>query len=388
MNSTNRSGAGASPRIATGASVSSSLGSIAAGLVRRPLLVLVVFAGGTSRRSPEARCWLWEPASRCWPARPGAADRVASGLGARSGRRCLDGRRTRRPAPRARRRGARTRRLDLAGAARSCSSASSFRGARRSLDHWSRRCPALPGARRASLIVRRAARTRSSPQRRSNLRRRRAGHVYRVNGQHLYLNCSGSGSPTVVLFNGLGESTTNWAWVQRTCRRPTRVCVFDRPGAGLERRRASAPGRSRARVELARATARSACLAAVRARRALRRRRLRARLRRRTTRTHVAGRRADRLGDAGSVRASGLSARSTARSSAPRRSCQWPHARSWGGLPCGAGSVLCRRVRATRTRLQLVAAPAGSESARAPAAADRLQSGESRPKPHGNRSSS
>ena len=58
------------------------------------------------------------------------------------------------------------------------------------------------------------------------------GGTYLVNGHRLYLNCVGSGSPTVVLFNGLGEWTPNWAWVQAKVSRATRVCAFDRAGEG------------------------------------------------------------------------------------------------------------------------------------------------------------
>ena len=40
------------------------------------------------------------------------------------------------------------------------------------------------------------------------------------------------GEPTVVLFNGLGERTPSWAWVQRSLSSKTRVCAFDRAGQG------------------------------------------------------------------------------------------------------------------------------------------------------------
>src|SRR6266536_1631804 len=40
------------------------------------------------------------------------------------------------------------------------------------------------------------------------------------------------GSPTVVLFNGLGERTPSWAWVQSAVAQQTRVCTFDRAGQG------------------------------------------------------------------------------------------------------------------------------------------------------------
>ena len=36
----------------------------------------------------------------------------------------------------------------------------------------------------------------------------------------------------MILFNGLGERTPSWAWVQGDVARQTRVCVFDRAGQG------------------------------------------------------------------------------------------------------------------------------------------------------------
>jgi pimeloyl-ACP methyl ester carboxylesterase len=44
----------------------------------------------------------------------------------------------------------------------------------------------------------------------------------------------------VILFNGLGERTPSWAWVQGDVARETRVCVFDRAGQGWS---GKAPGR-------------------------------------------------------------------------------------------------------------------------------------------------
>src|SRR6266536_2764079 len=59
-----------------------------------------------------------------------------------------------------------------------------------------------------------------------------AGRTYLVDDHRLFLNCVGSGSPTVVLFNGLGERTPIWAWVQSAVAQQTRVCTFDRAGQG------------------------------------------------------------------------------------------------------------------------------------------------------------
>jgi pimeloyl-ACP methyl ester carboxylesterase len=108
---------------------------------------------------------------------------------------------------------------------------SSFRGARRSLDNWSRRALLYPSLVVLSLIavggavgtVMAAASSNPAPA---------SGRTYLANGHRLYLDCVGSGSPTVVLFNGLGEWTPNWAWVRANVSATTRVCAFDRAGEG------------------------------------------------------------------------------------------------------------------------------------------------------------
>ena len=107
----------------------------------------------------------------------------------------------------------------------------SFRGARRSLHNWSRRAVLYPALLALLLIAvggavgTVAAATSSNPTPAS-------GHTYLANGHRLYLNCVGTGSPTVVLFSGLGEWTPNWAWVQANVSHTTRVCAFDRAGEG------------------------------------------------------------------------------------------------------------------------------------------------------------
>jgi pimeloyl-ACP methyl ester carboxylesterase len=107
----------------------------------------------------------------------------------------------------------------------------SFRGARRSLKSWSRGALLYPALSVLLLVavggsvgaVMAATSANAAPI---------TGHTYLVNGHRLYLNCVGAGSPTVVLFNGLGEWTPNWAWVQADVSRSTRVCTFDRAGEG------------------------------------------------------------------------------------------------------------------------------------------------------------
>ncbi|WP_372594191.1 alpha/beta fold hydrolase [Actinotalea sp.] len=58
------------------------------------------------------------------------------------------------------------------------------------------------------------------------------GQAYDVNGHRLHLLCSGSGSPTVVLENGLGLSSPAWARITATVGSATRVCAYDRAGQG------------------------------------------------------------------------------------------------------------------------------------------------------------
>jgi pimeloyl-ACP methyl ester carboxylesterase len=115
----------------------------------------------------------------------------------------------------------------------------SVRGARRSLHNWSRRALLYPAFAVLTLValggafetVTEATTSNNPPS---------GGRTYLVAGHRLYLRCTGSGSPAVVLFNGLGERTPSWAWVQGDVARQTRVCVFDRAGQGWS---GKAPGR-------------------------------------------------------------------------------------------------------------------------------------------------
>lgn len=113
----------------------------------------------------------------------------------------------------------------------------SFRCARRSLQNWSRAVLLNPALFLLALIafggafetVAQAGASNPAP----------VGRTYLVHGHRLYLSCVGTGAPTVLLFNGLGERTPSWAWVQRIVAASTRVCVFDRAGEGWS---GSAPG--------------------------------------------------------------------------------------------------------------------------------------------------
>ena len=58
------------------------------------------------------------------------------------------------------------------------------------------------------------------------------GKTYAVGDHRLHLYCQGSGGPTVVLFNGMGEFSASWARITDPVSTTTRVCAYDRAGQG------------------------------------------------------------------------------------------------------------------------------------------------------------
>jgi pimeloyl-ACP methyl ester carboxylesterase len=58
------------------------------------------------------------------------------------------------------------------------------------------------------------------------------GQLVDVGGHRLYLNCIGTGSPTVILESGFGANAPSWAWIAPDVARDTRVCVYDPAGLG------------------------------------------------------------------------------------------------------------------------------------------------------------
>lgn len=58
------------------------------------------------------------------------------------------------------------------------------------------------------------------------------GRLIDVGGHKLYLNCVGSGSPTVVLEPGGGGTSSQLGWIAPAVAQSTRVCVYDRAGRG------------------------------------------------------------------------------------------------------------------------------------------------------------
>jgi len=58
------------------------------------------------------------------------------------------------------------------------------------------------------------------------------GQMMDVGGYRLHINCTGEGSPTVVIESGWGDFSAAWGWVQPEGARTTRVCTYDRAGMG------------------------------------------------------------------------------------------------------------------------------------------------------------
>ena len=56
------------------------------------------------------------------------------------------------------------------------------------------------------------------------------GQMVDVGGYRLHINCTGTGSPTVVIDAGLGDWSTGWGFVQPEIAKATRVCTYDRAG--------------------------------------------------------------------------------------------------------------------------------------------------------------
>jgi len=63
------------------------------------------------------------------------------------------------------------------------------------------------------------------------------GAIYIVDGYKMHIDCTGSGSPTIVLDAGLGNDAVTWEVVQPVLSRTTRVCAYDRAGFGLSQAR-------------------------------------------------------------------------------------------------------------------------------------------------------
>lgn len=58
------------------------------------------------------------------------------------------------------------------------------------------------------------------------------GQLVDVGGYRLHINCTGTGSPTVMIDAGLGDWSTGWGYVQQGVAKSARVCTYDRAGWG------------------------------------------------------------------------------------------------------------------------------------------------------------
>lgn len=58
------------------------------------------------------------------------------------------------------------------------------------------------------------------------------GQMVDVGGYRLHINCTGTGSPTVVIDAGWGDWSLMWSSIQRQVSKTTQVCTYDRAGMG------------------------------------------------------------------------------------------------------------------------------------------------------------
>jgi pimeloyl-ACP methyl ester carboxylesterase len=58
------------------------------------------------------------------------------------------------------------------------------------------------------------------------------GRLVDVGGYKLHINCTGQGTPAVILDSGLGDSYVSWLKVQPQMAKFTQVCSYDRAGLG------------------------------------------------------------------------------------------------------------------------------------------------------------
>ena len=63
-----------------------------------------------------------------------------------------------------------------------------------------------------------------------------SGKLVDVGGYELHINCFGQGSPTIILDASGSGSSASWGLVQPEIAQSTRVCAYDRAGAGWSER--------------------------------------------------------------------------------------------------------------------------------------------------------
>lgn len=75
-----------------------------------------------------------------------------------------------------------------------------------------------------------------------------SGKLVNVDGRKMHIDCTGDGTPTVILESGLGDTYLSWRKVQPETSKITRVCSYDRAGLGYSDS-VSGPRTSRAIAE-------------------------------------------------------------------------------------------------------------------------------------------
>lgn len=58
------------------------------------------------------------------------------------------------------------------------------------------------------------------------------GHLYSVGGRLMHIHCRGTGSPTIVIEQGIGGPSIDWNEINGRMARDSRVCDYDRAGMG------------------------------------------------------------------------------------------------------------------------------------------------------------
>ncbi len=58
------------------------------------------------------------------------------------------------------------------------------------------------------------------------------GRLVNLDGRKMHIDCTGQGTPTVILDSGLGDTYISWRKVQPEIAKLTRVCSYDRAGLG------------------------------------------------------------------------------------------------------------------------------------------------------------
>jgi pimeloyl-ACP methyl ester carboxylesterase len=59
-----------------------------------------------------------------------------------------------------------------------------------------------------------------------------SGAFYQVDGYRMHIDCTGSGSPTVILESGFGNDSTIWGGLQPPLSKASQICSYDKAGWG------------------------------------------------------------------------------------------------------------------------------------------------------------